>query len=231
CSRFEPVLLFDNWPHPHGVVPSHLTLAALAYYQPRFTEQAISRTAAEPLFVLDRSRLSAYFEESDRFDNRYYARVPNLKLLARDGVQGLFYVVSSANDLPAPADVHTVLAEGATSSPTGSTASGVSVRALALADFADETGGFGTGQVFYGGSYETDGSFWVKYPFGSGPKPRPEKIAHSTTAGYAFSQASPTPSPSNIGKVAVLVTASGLLIGAALDRRGSMNRFSGGWAG
>ncbi|HEV8269081.1 MAG TPA: hypothetical protein VGR00_12640, partial [Thermoanaerobaculia bacterium] len=101
CSRFEPVLLFDNWPHPHGVVPSHLTLAALAYYQPRFTERAISRTAAEPLFVLDRSRLSAYFEESDRFDNRYYARVPNLKLLARDGIQGLFYVVSSASDLPA----------------------------------------------------------------------------------------------------------------------------------
>src|SRR5512134_2701213 len=24
ATTFEPVLLLDNWPHPHGVVPSHL---------------------------------------------------------------------------------------------------------------------------------------------------------------------------------------------------------------
>jgi hypothetical protein len=43
--------------------------------------------------------------------------------------------------------------------------------------------------------------------------------------------ATKAPPPANVGKVAVLVTATGLLIGAALDRRGSMNRFSSGWAG
>src|SRR5262249_6560457 len=28
--RFDPVFLFDNWPHPRGVVAAHLTLAAAA---------------------------------------------------------------------------------------------------------------------------------------------------------------------------------------------------------
>jgi hypothetical protein len=31
--------------------------------------------------------------------------------------------------------------------------------------------------------------------------------------------------------VAVVATASGLILAAALDRRGSMNRFAGGWSG
>jgi hypothetical protein len=57
-THFEPVLLLDNWPHPHGVVPSHMTLAALAYYQPRFASQK-GRGAKPPLFVLDRMRTIA----------------------------------------------------------------------------------------------------------------------------------------------------------------------------
>src|SRR5262249_58556142 len=28
AESFEPVLLTDNWPHPHRLVPAHLTLAA-----------------------------------------------------------------------------------------------------------------------------------------------------------------------------------------------------------
>ena len=227
CGVFEPVLLFDNWPHPHGVVPSHLTLAALAYYQPRFSEQANARVYAEPIFVLDRSRLSSYSEQSDRFDNRYYARMPKLEALARAEIKGLFYVAPSVADLPEPDDLNGVLA-------TGTTPPEVDVRALALTDFGNEADSSSSASLYYGGSEETDGSFWANYPIEPGFRPRSgQKIASSPTKDHRFAPraaASPTP-PSNLGTVAVIVTASGLLVAAALDRRGSMNRFSGGWSG
>ncbi len=225
CGLFEPVLLFDNWPHPHGVVPSHLTLAALAYYQPRFAEQAAARRFAEPLFVLDRARLSAYHEESDRFDNRYYARVPKLQTLARDGIKGLLYVVGSAADLPEPDDLNGLLSE------TGAPAV-VDVRALSLADFDSDPPSSAPGPLFYGGSPATDGSFASSYPESDGGS-APPGTRRTATAAHLFQArtgASSTP-PSNLGKVAVVVTASGLLVAAALDRKGSMNRFSGGWGG
>ncbi|MEO6325700.1 MAG: hypothetical protein ABIT01_19680 [Thermoanaerobaculia bacterium] len=229
CKRFEPVLLIDNWPHPHGVVPSHLALAALAYYQPRFTEQAASRTETSPLFILDRARLAPYSEESDRFDNRYYANMPSMRALAGDGIRGLFYVVRSASDLPEPGDLTRVLAEGTRQTSPSS----VAVRALALSDFNGRLSDPGT-TVYYGGSAQTDGSFFVNYPFDpTFSPPFGQKIAPSTSPDHVFvpGAAKSTPSAANVGKVAVLVTASGLLIGAALNRRGSMNRFSGGWSG
>jgi hypothetical protein len=40
---FDPVFLFDNWPHPRGVVRSHETLAASSFYQPLFAK---ARSAA-----------------------------------------------------------------------------------------------------------------------------------------------------------------------------------------
>ncbi len=231
ASRFEPVLLFDNWPHPHGVVPSHLTLAALAYYQPRFAEQLQSRTIAGPLFVLDRSRLAPYSEESDRFDNRYFARMPDTQTLGRDGINLLFYVVAQDNDLPEPADTNAALTAG-TQTPAASTPS-LTVCALALTDFGDG------GQVpppevpYYGGSPDTDGSFWVNYPYRHGFQPKEwQTIASSVSKDYRF-----TPRPASgqaaasVGNVPVLVTGTGLLVAAALDRKGSMNRFSGGWSG
>jgi hypothetical protein len=228
CGRFEPVLLFDNWPHPHGVVPSHMALAALAYFQPRFTEQAASRSSSDPLFVVDRSRLSAYSEEGDRFDNRYYANMPSLKALAADGIRGLFYVVASDADLPEPGDLNRILSEG-TRSPSPSS---VAVRAIAMSDFHAD--GLEPGEpIFYGGSPETDASLFVNYPFDPGFGARyGQKVAQSTSRDHAFTAgATKAPSAANVGKVAVLVTASGLLVGAALNRRGSMNRFSGGWSG
>lgn len=226
CAVFEPVLLFDNWPHPHGVVPSHLTLAALAYYQPRFAEQAKSRRFAEPIFLLDRSRLSQYFEESDRFDNRYYARMPKLEALSRDGIKGLLYVVESGADLPEPDDLNGTLSVGVTA--------GLEVRALALSDFDDPNGTTASGPAYYGGSPETDASFHRNYPLGSAVGGGfVQKVAPSTTKDHPFlarSNAAATPPP-KFGTVAVVMTGTGLLVAAALDRKGSMNRFAGGWGG
>ncbi len=232
ATMFEPILLLDNWPHPHGVVPSHLTLAALAYYQPRFASQR-ERVFSAPLFVLDRARLSPYSEQSDRFDNRYYARMPKLPALAKDGVRALLYVVSSPTALPEPADLSAVLsagpAPGAANEPT------VEVRALALSDFASDPAAGHPEKLFYSGSARTDAAFWDAYSFGSKATPaaRPS-AASSATKDYRFvPPATPVPSttPANLGRVAVVVAASGLILAAALDRRGSMNRFAGGWSG
>jgi hypothetical protein len=224
ATVFEPVLLLDNWPHPHGVVPSHLTLAALAYYQPRFASQ--KRDALRPpLFVLDQARLSSYSEQSDRFDNRYYARVPPLAALAKDGIRELLYVVPTPSSLPEPSDLKGVLSQ-----ERG--AAGVHVQALSLTDFAADPTSGDSGRLLYGGSRRMDGAFWEDYGFGAKPvgAPRP---GSPTTYGYRFVPVPQGPSPSlgTVGQVAVVVAASGLILSAALDRRGSMNRFAGGWYG
>lgn len=223
ASAFEPVLLLDNWPHPYGVVPSHLTLAALAYYQPRFAAEK-ERRAAPPLFVLDRLRLTPYSEESTRFDNRYYARMPNLAALAKDGVGTLLYVVESPSALPEPDDLNP--------SFTVSTAEGdlkaeadIQLRAVALTDFRNPHGGDGPG-AYYEGSPEREASFWTPGP-GSAPA---EGTAPPATRAYAFSPRAPGRA-APVGLVPVVLSAAGVILAGALDRRGSMNRFSGGYGG
>ena len=59
------------------------------------------------------------------------------------------------------------------------------------------------------------------------------KKASSTTADHAFVPrgTSSLGPPANFGTVPVIITASGLILSAALDRNGSMNRFAGGWSG
>lgn len=92
----EPVFFFDNWPHPAGVVPSHLTLAAVLYYAPVFERLQASRpTSLAPLFVLDRRRLSPYVDDAKVFDNRYVARLPSAGAMAAAGIRRLLYVTGS----------------------------------------------------------------------------------------------------------------------------------------
>ena len=246
AATFEPVLLLDNWPHPKAVVPSHLALAALAYYQPRFASQK-ERVFGSPLFVLDRSRLTQYTEASDKFDNRYYARMPTLAALAKDGIQALLYVVSSPRALPEPDDLAGVFTGGgpaaalaAPASPAasagaapaaagGPAAPPVEVRAVALTDFAADPAG-PPDKLLYGGSARTDAAFWEDYTFGA--KASPDRQTSSTTKDYRFGTRSrPVSRPVNMGMVPVIATASGLILAGALDRRGSMNRFAGGWSG
>jgi hypothetical protein len=212
ASYFEPVLLLDNWPHPNGVVPSHMTLAALAYYQPRFASQK-GRGSAPPLFVLDRMRLTAYSEETDRFDNRYYARMPSLDALARDGVRTLLYIVASPSALPEPDDLNAVLAA------TPGTAAMVEVKARALTDFRTDRTSPDPERLYFGGSARSEASTWDSGDSSAAG-------SHVFTPRTARAGARPS-----VGKVAVVATASGMIIAGALDRRGSMNRFAGGWSG
>lgn len=96
---FTPVFLFDNWPHPLGVVPSHLTLAAALYARPTFVAAARTRAAdAPPVFVLDHNRLLPYSNQSDRFDNRYFARMPTAATLKRLEIRRLLYVTANKQE-------------------------------------------------------------------------------------------------------------------------------------
>lgn len=100
ASVLEPIFLFDNWPHPRGVVPAHRTLASAAYYQPLFVKARDTRGQGAPaLFVLDRDRLTPYTDEASQFDNRYLARVPSADRLKALGIKTVLYVGSSKTEL------------------------------------------------------------------------------------------------------------------------------------
>jgi hypothetical protein len=99
-SLFDPVFLFDNWPHPHGVVPAHLTLAAAAYYQPMLANAAQTGPRDSPaMFVLDRQRLNSYVDSAERFDNRWVARMPGVQALKGLGIKRLLYVCPTSTRL------------------------------------------------------------------------------------------------------------------------------------
>jgi len=85
---------FDNWPHPHGVVRSHDTLAALLYYAASIQEQKKQLPESAPgLLLLDHQRLAAYTDADDQFDNRYVATVPSATALQQRGVKNIMYIV------------------------------------------------------------------------------------------------------------------------------------------
>ncbi len=94
ADAFDVVLGFDNWPHPRGVVASHLTLAAVVYYHPRLVRAAARRPADAPAVIaLDRGRLGPRDDTRSRFDNRYLALVPDPEGLRALGVSRVVYVV------------------------------------------------------------------------------------------------------------------------------------------
>lgn len=99
ADRFDPVFILDNWPHPLGVVPSHLTLGALLQMLPELELAAAARpTKAMPVFVLDSNRLAPFDETGERFDNRYVAALPSAEKLKELGITDILYVRPTATD-------------------------------------------------------------------------------------------------------------------------------------
>ncbi|HVJ90822.1 MAG TPA: hypothetical protein VM580_13545, partial [Labilithrix sp.] len=229
----DPVFLFDNWPHPRGVVPAHLTLAAAAYYQPLFAKARTSRPAgARPMFVLDRKRLAAYIDDASQFDNRHTARLPSAAILGNLGTKHVLYVVPNAIDRQELDDLaDDFLAYGP---------AGLGIKVLPLTAFAPvsqpmslgpEVKGTYNGPYFYGGSRDRHPTFWTHWSSPSSdlatndvqsyrPKPR----ATLFSSGAPTSSA-PRPRPPNFGMVPVAVAAgTGVVLGAKLSRSGTWNR-------
>jgi hypothetical protein len=90
----DVVITFDNWPHPLGVVKSHLTLGALLYYAQEVSQKAAKRKSPVPsVFVLDKTRLTPYNDADSQFDNRYIAKLPTAENLNALKVSGIFYAI------------------------------------------------------------------------------------------------------------------------------------------
>lgn len=253
---FDPVFLFDNWPHPRGVVRAHDTLAAAAYYQPLFRkEAAVRRPSMLPAFVLDRHRLAPYGDDVQQFDNRYVAKLPSAAQLRGLGVERVLYVVPTRADLVELDDLNDDFVRFA--------AQGLPVKMLSLDLFGAEamTADAGTspadvmvreaGSVWYGGSAAAHHSFFVDYPWATPARRATLRVTPNPGASYvpsprvtAFSSGTPSagapsPRPAHFGTVPVVVAlATGTLLGARYarggpwnSRSGSWNRASGGWGG
>jgi hypothetical protein len=198
AGRFEPVFTHDNWPHPVGVVPAHLTLAAVAYYQPVFRQLAQKRQLpAPPLFVLDRQRLAPYTDQQTQFDNRYMARMPTAEQLRKLGLQHVLYVVPGGST---PAQELDDLNEDF----VAWRAAGLDVKLVAASDFQPDSTGTATSTSsgtshrawYYGGSPVAHDSFWFVYPWGH---PRPSTgTMHGLSSAGILSTAALARVPSNV---------------------------------
>jgi len=182
AAVFAPVFLFDNWPHPLGVVPSHQVLAAALYHRPDFLAAQAQRMAPiPPAFVLDARRLAPYHDESDRFDNRYLARLPSADGFASLGIRRVLYVTAQAeaheqDDLN---DDFVSLRD-----------KGIDVKMVALSDFApaseqvlrEQNAPITDRTYYYGGHPHGSFFFWSSYHWSS-----------PSTAGRTFTGSLPRP--------------------------------------
>jgi hypothetical protein len=191
ADRFCPVFTFDNWPHPLGVVPSHWTLGACAYYLPLFDVAAQRRTPPSmPVFVLDANRLNPYRDEPNQFDNRYVAPVPSAASLTSLGIKRLLYLRPDGASLTELDDLNAdfVAWEQA----------GLEVRAVALSDFTAQqaaatettttTMPSGGASYYYGGQAHYHPHFWSSYgwsqPVSSSRRLVPAPSGLSNAAAY-----------------------------------------------
>jgi hypothetical protein len=249
ARRFEPVFLFDNWPHPRGVVPSHLTLAAAAYYQPLFVRMKTARRPGAPAaFVLDRARLTPYTDDKTQFDNRYIAKLPPPEGLAGLFAKKVLYVAPTSSDSLELDDLNADL--------VGFQAAGLDVKMIAATDFLPDASVASAAPAgtspdewppyYYGGSPDTHLAIYKNYGWGAPSRPV-KSVPSNVSSGFSYRPvARPTifsaaesatgkatkQKPATFGTVPVVVAAAtGLILGAALSRRnGSIGR-GGGWFG
>ncbi|APR77204.1 Hypothetical protein A7982_02551 [Minicystis rosea] len=253
---FDPVFLFDNWPHPRGVVPAHRTLAAAAYYQPLFAKKK-ALAGAPSLFVLDRARLVPYTDEATQFDNRHVARLPSAPQVKQLGAEHVLYVVPTSGDVVELDDLNddfVLYARG-----------GLDVKMVAADAFdpdpadnapvqhPDDEDESSVPRYYYGGRSITHLWFWSDYPWVKIAPPRPlssrpagepvEPAIARPGKSYVprprvtpFSSGAPIaggarPKPPGFGSVPVVIAvATGVVLGAKLSRNGTWNRTSG-WGG
>ena len=224
----DPVLLFDNWPHPRGVVPAHQTLAALAHYAHRFEATRTARpTRAPALFVLDKNRLATYSSDASQFDNRHLAKLPPPAALKGLDYRRLLYVVETDRDLEL-ADLTDLFVE--------LVAGGIDVKILPLTSMRP------TGEAGSPRGYRGDASavpFLVEYGWaepGAPPLPagwerspgssyRPEPHWSLFASGKAYDPNARS-TPDGFATVPAYVGSDGKVAGAVASRSGSWNRAS-----
>jgi hypothetical protein len=159
AERFDPVFIFDNWPHLRGVVPSHLTLAAALYFAPLLEDLKTRPAPRPPVIVLDSNRLAPYIDAAGDFDNRYMVELPDAQAFARLGIRRLFYVSGRARGTEL---------DDLNGDFVALASAGIDIRLLALDDFRQAgneqaCGGQDAQPFLFGGDEETDQLFWNWY--------------------------------------------------------------------
>jgi hypothetical protein len=220
AGKFDPVFLFDNWPHPHGIVPAHLTLAAAIYYQPLFAKvKTGSAKTLRPVFVIDRGRLATYVDSATQFDNRYTAKMPTDGNLDTMGIRNVLYVGPNAVDR---FELDDLVDDFVLYSTTGTLFHVCPANAFEQTDTS----------FFYGGDPTTDKRFWQDWagdPSARTPNevqaytPKPRATAYSSAIPIASVTAHPRPAGFGTIPVAVAV-GTGVVLGARASRSGSWNR-------
>jgi hypothetical protein len=201
-AQLAPV--FDNWPHPLGVVRSHETLGAMIYYAREIEEKKGKLPENAPVvMLLDSNRLSPYSDQDSQFDNRYLAKLPPMDQLKQRGVKQVIYLVKNQNQKQELDDINDDLVEWQKN--------GVNVRMLQLSEFkpSDEpvqalSGSPGTNPApaaqphyYYGGSPLLSWLFFSHYFYGpprtvfvpggggySRPIPRPASLPNYNPPVY-----------------------------------------------
>jgi hypothetical protein len=184
----ELVPVFDNWPHPLGVVRSHETLGSMIYYAREIEEKRAKRGESAPaMLLLDSNRLANYTDQDLQFDNRYLAQTPPADQIKQRGIRNVIYLVRDQTRTEELDDLNDRFVEWQNQ--------GLNVRMLRLSDFKPSeqtaanaaTGGTSTSSTvqrhyYYGGSPGLHWWFYSHYGYGyptvlrdarNAPIPRP----------------------------------------------------------
>lgn len=219
----DVVFLFDNWPHPKGVVPAHLTLAAAVHYQSDIGESRTARARAKhAVFVLDSARLSPYSNEATQFDNRYLAKLPGVEAARKRGFRHVLHVIQSGA-ARIEEDVASVLRTWSSST--------TDVRLISLSAF-DVSGVDAT----FGGSAKSD-AFYAIYPWKAGAKKATADLMlidrQLCKREYPTAAVGPSlPQSGTVGMVPVIIGGAGIILGAKILSGGSWSRAEGSsWGG
>jgi hypothetical protein len=122
------VPVFDNWPHPLGVVHAHETLGAMDYYAKEIEDKRSKlKENAPTILLLDSTRLTPYTDQDTQFDNRYLAKLPPADQLKQRGVQQVIYLVKDETQKDELDDINDDLVEWQKQ--------GINVRMLRLSEF------------------------------------------------------------------------------------------------
>lgn len=93
---FQPVALFNNWPHVRGVVNCEVVLTGLIALASQMASVA-SKTSPQrpPLFIVESSRLGNRQPNENDFDNRYFLSeedLPPSSYLKQHGITRFYYI-------------------------------------------------------------------------------------------------------------------------------------------
>lgn len=243
----EPVFYYDNWPHPKGVVPSHITLGAALFYAQELEEKKKERdeSKAPAALILDSFRIQEDPNQDLFFDNRYFVTLPSADDLKKAGIKRVVYVPlnETANESD---DLNDAMVEYEEA--------GLAITQVPLASFErdpdaevaedDPTGGY-----YYGGSQRHHTYFYTHYPLfiwfpipsygwsratsapprtrppSYKPRARPTMFSSRTTgAGRGVGRTKPT----GFGRVSTRMDKSGRILGT---RSGSTGRYRSGGGG